>query len=81
VSTTRSAVSGAALVWLLCVTRAPEQRSAPASRSDSGPRPWMRIDAARLQVLLTGFRHRFVGHGWFLSGTSPPDCPHIVHAI
>ena len=50
-STTRSVVSGgAACVMLDRVTRAPEQRSAPANRSDSGPRPWIRIDAHRVRL-------------------------------
>ena len=40
---------GVTPAWLslLCLTRAPEHRSPLASRSDSGPRPWMRMDADR----------------------------------
>src|SRR3954467_12342052 len=50
-STTRSVVwGGGACVTLDLVTRAPEHRSAPANRSDSGPRPWIRIDAQRVRL-------------------------------
>ena len=37
----------AACGWLLWAIRAPEQRNASTSRSDRGPRPCTRIDAAR----------------------------------
>ena len=48
-STTRSTplTAPAALPWLLRLTRAHEQRSPSASRSDSGPPPCTRIDSAR----------------------------------
>ena len=49
-NTTRSVVSGGAVcVTLDRVTRAPEHRNPPANRSDSGPRPWIRIDAHRVR--------------------------------
>jgi len=50
-STTRSVVSAvtAACGWLVFLIRAPEQRSALVSKSESGPRPWMRMEAERVR--------------------------------